>query len=69
MMLRLLTWPFRVAADLIGLILSLAGSILGLAIGFVICALGVLLCLTGIGMIIGIPLAIFGGGMMLKSIF
>ena len=69
MMLRLLTWPFRMAADLIGLILSLAGSILGLAIGFVICALGVLLCLTGIGMIIGIPLAIFGGGMMLKSIF
>lgn len=69
MMLKLLTWPFRVAADLIGLILSLAGSILGLAIGFVICALGVLLCLTGIGMIIGIPLAIFGGGLMLKSIF
>lgn len=69
MMLRLLTWPFRVAADLIGLILSLAGSILGLAIGFVICALGVLLCLTGIGMIIGIPMAIFGGGLMLKSIF
>ena len=69
MMLRLLTWPFRLAADLIGLILSLAGSILGLAIGFVICALGVLLCLTGIGMIIGIPLAIFGGGLMLKSIF
>ncbi|MBP3637784.1 MAG: hypothetical protein J6K13_09550 [Clostridia bacterium] len=69
MMLRLLTWPFRMAADLIGLILSLAGSILGLAIGFVICALGVLLCLTGIGMIIGIPLAIFGGGLMLKSIF
>ena len=69
MMLRLLTWPFRMAADLIGLILSLAGSILGLAIGFVICALGVLLCLTGIGMIIGIPLAIFGGGLMQKSIF
>lgn len=69
MMLRLLTWPFRVAADLIGLILSLAGSILGLGIGFVICAVGVLLCLTGIGMIIGIPLAIFGGGLMLKSIF
>ena len=69
MMLRLLTWPFRMAADLIGLILSLAGSILGLAIGFVICALGVLLCLTGIGMIIGIPMAIFGGGLMLKSIF
>ena len=69
MMLRLLTWPFRVAADLMGLILSLAGSMIGLCIGFVICCLGVLLSLTGIGMIVGIPLAIFGGGLMLKSIF
>ena len=69
MMLRLLTWPFRAAADLIDLILSLVGSILALGIGFVICCLGVLLCLTGIGLIIGVPLTIFGGGLMLKSIF
>ena len=69
MMLKLLTWPFSLAADLIGMLLNLAGSILGLAIGFVICALGVLLCLTGIGAIVGIPLAVFGGGLMLKSIF
>ena len=56
MMLNVLTWPFRVAADLLGLLLSLAGSMIGLCIGFVICCLGVLLCLTGIGMIIGVPL-------------
>ena len=69
MMLNVLTWPFRVAADLLGLLLSLAGSMIGLCIGFVICCLGVLLCLTGIGLIVGVPLAIFGGGLMLKSIF
>ena len=69
MMLQLLTWPFRLAFDLVGAILGLAGSMLGLALGFVFCAVGVLLCLTGIGMIIGVPLVIFGGGMMLKSIF
>ena len=69
MTLNVLTWPFRAAADLLGLLLSLAGSMIGLCIGFVICCLGVLLCLTGIGMIVGIPLAIFGGGLMLKSIF
>ena len=69
MMLNVLTWPFRVAADLMGLLLSLAGSMIGLAIGFVICCLGVLLSLTGIGLIIGVPLVIFGGGLMLKSIF
>ena len=68
-MLKLLTWPFRLAADLMGMVLSLAGSMLGLAIGFVFCAVGVLLCLTGIGMIIGVPMVIFGGGLMLKSIF
>ncbi len=68
-MLKLLTWPFRLAADLIGWILNLAGSILGLAIGFAICCLGVLLCLTGIGAIIGVPMVIFGGGLMLRSIF
>ena len=69
MMLKLLTWPFRLAADLMGMVLSLAGSMLGLAIGFVFCAVGVLFCLTGIGMIIGVPMVIFGGGLMLKSIF
>jgi hypothetical protein len=69
MMLNVLTWPFRVAADLVGLLLSFAGSMIGLALGFVFCAVGVLLCLTGIGLIIGVPLVIFGGGMMLKSIF
>ena len=69
MMLKLLTWPFRLAADLMGMVLSLAGSMLGLAIGFVFCAVGVLLCLTGSGMIIGVPMVIFGGGLMLKSIF
>ena len=69
MMLKLLTWPFRLAADLMGVVLSLAGSMLGLAIGFAFCAVGVLFCLTGIGMIIGVPMAIFGGGLMLKSIF
>ena len=68
MMLKLLTWPFRLAADLMGMVLSLAGSMLGLAIGFVFCAVGVLLCLTGIGMIIGVPMVIFGGGLMLKSV-
>lgn len=69
MMLRLLLWPFSVAADLVGILLSLAGSVIGLAVGFVLCCLGVLLCLTGIGLIIGVPLTILGGGMMLKSIF
>lgn len=69
MMLNVLTWPFRLAADLIGMVLDLAGSLIGLALGFALCCVGVLLCLTGIGAILGVPLVIFGGGMMLKGIF
>ena len=38
-------------------------------IGLAICAIGVALCFTIIGAIIGIPLIIFGGGLMLKCIF
>ena len=68
-MLRLLTWPFRMALDLIGLILNLTGALIAFVLGVVICCLGVVLCLTGIGAIIGVPMVIFGGGLILKSIF
>ncbi|MBE5804633.1 MAG: hypothetical protein E7316_09000 [Clostridiales bacterium] len=69
MMLQVLTWPFRMAAKLIGWILDLAGSMIGFAIGLVFCCLGVALYMTGIGAILGVPMVIFGGGLMLKSIF
>lgn len=64
-----ITAPFRFGLWLIGLILNATGRLLSLLIGLVICAAGVVLCFTVIGAIIGIPLIIFGGGLMLKSIF
>lgn len=65
----IITAPFRFCGWLIGLILEATGRLLSLIIGLVICAVGVALCFTLIGAIIGIPLIIFGGGLMLKCIF
>ena len=65
----MITWPVRLALGLMGWILSAVGSLIAMGIGLVICALGVALCFTLVGAIIGIPLIIFGGGLILKSIF
>ena len=65
----MITWPVRLALGLMGWILSAVGSLIAMDIGLVICALGVALCFTLVGAIIGIPLIIFGGGLILKSIF
>lgn len=65
----IITAPFRFCGWLIGVILEVTGRLLSLIIGLVICAVGVALCFTLIGAIIGIPLIIFGGGLMLKCIF
>ncbi len=65
----LVTWPFQLAAGLIGWILSAVGSLIAFGIGLAVCALGVALCFTLIGAVIGIPLVVFGGGLMIRSIF
>lgn len=65
----MITWPVRLALGLMGWILSAVGSLIAMGIGLVICALGVALCFTLVGAIIGIPLIIFGGGLILRSIF
>ncbi len=66
---NIITAPFRFCGWLIGAILEATGRLLSLIIGLAICAAGVALCLTLIGAILGIPLIIFGGGLMLKAIF
>ena len=68
-LITLLTAPFRLAIRLISFIIGAAGRLLALLIGLVLCALGVGLCLTGLGAIVGVPLVVFGGGLMFRSIF
>ena len=66
---NLLTWPFQLAANLIGLILGAVGRLTAFILGLIICGGGVALCLTTVGAILGIPMIVFGGGLMIRSIF
>ncbi len=66
---ELLAMPFKLAIWAIGVILEAAGRVLSLCIGLGICAIGTALCMTLIGAVLGVPLALFGGGLMLKAIF
>lgn len=66
---NLLTWPFQLAANLIGLILGAVERLTAFILGLIICCGGVALCLTIIGAILGIPMIVFGGGLMIRSIF
>ncbi len=68
-MLRLLTWPFSLAVRMIELVLSAAGRLVAFGLGLLTCTLGVALCMTLVGALLGVPMVIFGGGMLLKSIF
>lgn len=68
-LIHLFTWPFELAVGLIGVILSAVGRLAAFLIGLGICCAGVALCITIIGAVLGIPMVIFGGGLMLKSIF
>lgn len=68
-MMRILTWPFVAAGSLIALILSAVGRIFAFGLGFALAAIGVVLCISVVGLVIGVPLVMFGGGLMVRSIF
>lgn len=68
-MMRILTWPFVAAGALIGLILSVMGRMLSFVMGLVVAMLGVVLCISVVGLVLGVPMVIFGGGLMMRSIF
>lgn len=67
--MRILTWPFIMAGGLIALILSAIGRIFAFGLGLALVMLGVLLCISLVGLVLGVPLVIFGGGLMFRSIF
>lgn len=66
---EIISAPFRFVIWLIGAILELTGRFMGFMIGLVVCALGVAVSLTVVGAIIGVPMVIIGGGLMLKCLF
>lgn len=68
-MMRILTWPFMAAGALIGLILSAIGRVFAFGLGLALVVIGVVLCASVVGIVLGVPTVIFGGGLMIRSIF
>lgn len=62
-------WPFVALWDLLAFILRTTGRIIGAIIGLVLMIAGVALTVTIFGAPIGIPLAIFGFLLVLRSLF
>ncbi len=68
-MLRILSFPFVAAGMLISFILGAVGRLLAFFLGFAIAAIGVVLCISIVGLVLGVPMVMFGGGLMVRSIF
>ena len=64
-LLWLLVAPWRLLATL----LKLTGRVVGAVIGLALMAVGLVLCFTGVGLPLGVPLAILGLLLMLRSVF
>ena len=62
-------WPFVAFWDLLAFVLKLTGRLVGTILGFALMITGVVLCFTLVGLPLGIPLAMLGGALMLRSIF
>jgi len=62
-------WPVAALWDLLAFVLRLTGRVLGVILGFVLMAVGILLTFTVVGAPLGIPLAILGFLVLLRSVF
>jgi hypothetical protein len=62
-------WPFVALWNLLTWILGLTGRLIAAVLGLVLMILGVILTVTVVGAPLGIPLAIFGLLLMIRSIY
>jgi hypothetical protein len=62
-------WPFIAIWRLVTTIIELTGRFVAILLGFVLFVAGAIVSLTIVGAIVGIPLMIFGGMLMLRGIF
>ncbi len=68
-MAAVIIWPFRLLWNLVIWVINLTGRFVAILIGLVLLLLGVALSATVIGAIIGIPMAVFGGALLLRGLF
>ena len=62
-------WPFRMVWRLTGVVVRFVGCLLAILLGLVFMAVGVAASMTGIGIIVGIPLFIFGLMLLVRGLF
>ncbi|MHB8077827.1 MAG: hypothetical protein ACYDIE_01050 [Candidatus Krumholzibacteriia bacterium] len=62
-------WPFVAIWDLLAFVLNLTGRLVGTILGIALMITGIALCFTLVGLPLGIPLAMLGGALMLRSVF
>lgn len=68
-MMRFLAWPFLAAGALIALILSAIGRVFAFGLGLALAVLGIIFCITLAGLVLGVPMVLFGAALMFRSIF
>jgi hypothetical protein len=64
-----LMWPFVAIWRLIAFILEFVGRFFAVTLGLILTLLGVVVSLTGIGVIIGVPLLLFGVVLIIRGFF
>ena len=62
-------WPFKLIWDLLAFILNLTGRIIGAVLGLVLLIVGLVLTILVVSAPVGIPLAIFGFMLIVRSLF
>jgi len=62
-------WPFVVVWDLLALVLNITGRVLAAILGVGLMVVGIALTMTVAGAPVGIPFAILGFLLMIRSIF
>lgn len=64
-----LLWPFAAVWSLLGFLLRLTGRLVGVLLGLVLMIAGLALTLTLIAAPVGIPFAVLGLLVLLRSVF
>jgi hypothetical protein len=62
-------WPIVALWQLVATIIELVGRFVAILLGFVLFVVGAVVSLTIVGAIVGIPLMLFGGMLVLKGMF
>ncbi len=69
--LGILLWPFRFIWSFVGFIFKLGGRLLSLVLGVALIILGVVITVLTFGTlsICGVPMAVFGGILIIRALF